>query len=409
METAISIQNLSKQYMRIGNQAPYLALRDVIPNLLKKRKTSKESFWALKDIELQIKQGERVGIIGRNGAGKSTLLKIISSITPPTTGRIELNGRVASLLEVGTGFHPELTGIENIFLNGSILGLKRIEIIKKLDEIIDFSGVEKFINTPLKHYSSGMQLRLAFSVAAHLEAEILLVDEVLSVGDAEFQKKCFGKMEEISRRNDRTIVLVSHDLDAISNLTTSAILLQNGSIKELGDTDKVIKCYLNNLLENPLVSPKDLTKPHFTNFELHTSLGGQLQSFGDKMKICLRISLPAPIDVLEFSFQICSESTSEPIVYNWFSTANELMQLIGKEGEQSISITIPYLHLYKGDYYFRFYLSDPRGKTTYQIVEGILPFQIQMRGITNEWGWQNNVCKYIENCIVKIDKNESLS
>ncbi|RYF82648.1 MAG: ABC transporter ATP-binding protein, partial [Chitinophagaceae bacterium] len=197
--------------------ASYVALRDVLTQALRRRekRNAERTFWALNDINLQIEQGERIGIIGRNGAGKSTLLKIISRITPPTKGRVVLEGRVASLLEVGTGFHPELTGRENIYLNGSILGLKKTEINAKLDEIIAFSGVESFIDTALKHYSSGMQLRLAFSVAAHLEPEILLIDEVLAVGDIEFQKKCLGKMEEVSRENGRTILFVSHNLEAV--------------------------------------------------------------------------------------------------------------------------------------------------------------------------------------------------
>ncbi|MDQ6756631.1 MAG: ABC transporter ATP-binding protein, partial [Bacteroidota bacterium] len=236
METAISIQNLSKQYMRTGGGERYIALRDVVAGAFKKSKKIKEPFWALKDIDLEIKQGERVGIIGRNGAGKSTLLKIISRITPPTVGRVELFGRVASLLEVGTGFHTELTGRENIYLNGSILGLSKNEITKKLDEIIDFSGVESFIDTPLKHYSSGMQMRLAFSVAAHLEPEILMIDEVLAVGDMEFQQKCLGKMEEVSRRQGRTILFVSHNLSAIGTLTEKSLLLDKGKMIVYGRT-----------------------------------------------------------------------------------------------------------------------------------------------------------------------------
>ncbi|MBL7747099.1 MAG: ABC transporter ATP-binding protein, partial [Chitinophagaceae bacterium] len=195
MKPAIEIRNLGKEY-KLAAAQPYIALRDIISgsvkNMFRQDNKPVEKFWALKDIDLNIQPGERVGIIGRNGAGKSTLLKIISRITPPTTGNAIIRGRVGSLLEVGTGFHPELTGRENIYLNGSILGLKKAEINKQLDAIIDFSGVEKFIDTPLKHYSSGMQLRLAFSVAAHLEPEILLIDEVLAVGDIEFQKKCIG-------------------------------------------------------------------------------------------------------------------------------------------------------------------------------------------------------------------------
>lgn len=188
-----------------------------------------EDFWALKDVSFEVQAGESIGIIGRNGAGKSTLLKILSKITPPTTGRIVSRGRIASLLEVGTGFHPELTGRENIFFNGSLLGMKRIEIAVKFDEIVDFSGVEKFLDTPLKHYSSGMQLRLAFAVAAFLEPEILIIDEVLAVGDAEFQKKCLGKMEDVSR-SGRTILFVSHNMAAVQNLCNRVIILNKGSL-----------------------------------------------------------------------------------------------------------------------------------------------------------------------------------
>ena len=232
MKPAIEIRNLGKEY-KLAAAQPYVALRDILSAAAKNiftQKKAKEKFWALQDINLDIQPGERVGIIGRNGAGKSTLLKIISRITPPTTGSAIIRGRVGSLLEVGTGFHPELTGRENIYLNGSILGLKKAEINQQLDAIIDFSGVEKFIDTPLKHYSSGMQLRLAFSVAAHLEPEILLIDEVLAVGDAEFQKKCIGKMEEVSKSHGRTIVFVSHNISVIKRLCTRSIIFEGGKI-----------------------------------------------------------------------------------------------------------------------------------------------------------------------------------
>ncbi|HQW43792.1 MAG: ABC transporter ATP-binding protein [Chitinophagaceae bacterium] len=251
MKPAIEIRNLGKEY-KLAPSQPYVALRDILSNgaknLFKARK-EKEKFWALQDINLDIQPGERVGIIGRNGAGKSTLLKIISRITPPTTGSAIIRGRVGSLLEVGTGFHPELTGRENIYLNGSILGLKKAEINKQLDAIIDFSGVEKFIDTPLKHYSSGMQLRLAFSVAAHLEPEILLIDEVLAVGDAEFQKKCIGKMEEVSKSHGRTIMFVSHNLDSLRKFCSTTILLNGGRLIEKGNTEKMISLYVSKHLE----------------------------------------------------------------------------------------------------------------------------------------------------------------
>lgn len=251
-DTIIKVEGLGKKYIiKHEGQEKYTALRDVISRkakaLLKNeaKVASKEEFWALKDLNFEIKRGEAIGIIGRNGAGKSTLLKILSRITEPTLGRIEISGRVASLLEVGTGFHPELTGRENIYLNGAILGMSRAEIKKKFDEIVDFSGVEKFLDTPVKRYSSGMYVRLAFAVAAHLEPDILVVDEVLAVGDAEFQKKCLGKMEEVSKSGGRTVLFVSHNMGAVSALCKNAILLSKGQVEEAGDTGKVINKYFS--------------------------------------------------------------------------------------------------------------------------------------------------------------------
>lgn len=203
-----------------------------------------EDFWALKDLNFEIKKGDRVGIIGKNGAGKSTLLKVLSRITEPTTGKVFIKGRVASLLEVGTGFHPELTGRENIFLNGAIMGMSRAEIKRKFDEIVDFSGVEKFLDTPVKRYSSGMYVRLAFSVAAHLEPEILIVDEVLAVGDAEFQKKCLGKMQDVSSSEGRTVLFVSHNMPALLNLCNKAILLKAGKFQNMGKADEIVQEYI---------------------------------------------------------------------------------------------------------------------------------------------------------------------
>ncbi|HEV2355422.1 MAG TPA: polysaccharide ABC transporter ATP-binding protein, partial [Puia sp.] len=211
----------------------------------KSRNGSKEEFWALKDVDFEIRPGERVGIIGRNGAGKSTLLKVLSRITEPTRGRIRVRGRVASLLEVGTGFHPELSGRENVFLNGAILGMSRAEIRKKFDEIVTFAEVEKFLDTPVKRYSSGMYVRLAFAVAAHLEPEILVVDEVLAVGDAQFQRKCLGKMEEVSNKEGRTVLFVSHNMGAIKSLCTSAIILHRGQKILQGDVFESLAKYMS--------------------------------------------------------------------------------------------------------------------------------------------------------------------
>ena len=248
----IKVEGLGKKYIISHEKAEsYTALRDVISRhakkLIRKKEQelpAKEEFWALKDVSFEVKKGEAIGIIGKNGAGKSTLLKILSRITEPTHGRIEINGRVASLLEVGTGFHHELTGRENIFLNGAILGMSRAEIRNKFDEIVDFSGVEKFLDTPVKRYSSGMYVRLAFAVAAHLEPEILVVDEVLAVGDAEFQKKCLGKMNEVSQKEGRTVLFVSHNLPTIKQLCSKAILLNKGEIIFYGPSQDTINKYL---------------------------------------------------------------------------------------------------------------------------------------------------------------------
>lgn len=263
MPTVIKVENLSKKYIITHQRRErYVALRDVIANNLKrlgKRLLSPftgsvvppnphfEELWALKDINLQVDQGKRIGIIGRNGAGKTTLLKVLSRITEPTQGRIWLRGRVASLLEVGTGFHPELTGRENIYLNGAILGMSKTEIKKKFDQIVDFAEVEKFLDTPVKRYSSGMYVRLAFAIAAHLEPEILLIDEVLAVGDASFQKKCLGKMEKVSREEGRTVLFVSHNMMAIRNLCSEAIWLDAGKIMGRGSVDTVTERYLQDM------------------------------------------------------------------------------------------------------------------------------------------------------------------
>ena len=249
MKPIIKVQNLSKQYKIGGNQAPYSTLRESLVNSLKsplKRFDSKKErkFWALKDINFEISPGEVVGIIGRNGAGKSTLLKILSRITEPTKGRVELYGRVGSLLEVGTGFHPELTGRENIFLNGAILGMNRSEIARKFDEIVAFAEIEKFIDTPVKFYSSGMYTRLAFAVAANLEPEVLIVDEVLAVGDAEFQKKCLGKMKSVSDNKGRTVLFVSHNMAAVRAICQRAIMLKSGALVYDGDAASAIDFYM---------------------------------------------------------------------------------------------------------------------------------------------------------------------
>ena len=272
-DTIITIENIGKRY-RLGGRPNerYTALRDVITAKAKslvrrngRDSTSasglshlKDDFWALRDVSFEVKQGEVVGIIGRNGAGKSTLLKILSRITEPTEGRVRIKGRVASLLEVGTGFHPELTGRENIFLNGAILGMTRVEIKSKFDEIVAFAETEKFLDTPVKRYSSGMYVRLAFAIAAHLEPEILIVDEVLAVGDAEFQEKCLGKMRAISGREGRTVLFVSHNLSAVANLCSRAALLAEGKLVVDSSAQETIRIYI----ESSTAGTTQCSKPH---------------------------------------------------------------------------------------------------------------------------------------------------
>src|SRR2546429_8131089 len=246
MTTVIQAEKISKRY-RIGEHERYHALRDVFTRALRSplsflRRSHPETFWALKEASLDVREGEVLGLIGRNGAGKTTLLKILSRITRPTSGWAEIRGRVGSLLEVGTGFHPELTGRENAFLSGAILGMSKREIASKFDEIVAFAELEKFIDTPVKHYSSGMYVRLAFAVAAHLEPEILLVDEVLAVGDINFQKKCLGKMGDVARAG-RTVVLVSHQLNQIRRLAHRAVWIDGGSIRKDGPTHEVVSAY----------------------------------------------------------------------------------------------------------------------------------------------------------------------
>ncbi len=247
-DIAVSVRDLSKSYTIAHEAQKHTLASEALLHSLKNigKKPTSETFWALKDVSFDIHKGDVVGIIGRNGAGKSTLLKILSRITEPTSGQIDLYGRVGSLLEVGTGFHPELTGRENIYLNGAILGMTKREIAKHFDAIIDFSGVEQFLDTPVKRYSSGMYVRLAFAVAAHLEPEILIVDEVLAVGDAEFQKKCLGKMQDVAAHG-RTILFVSHNMNAILGLCTSAIYMNNGQVVKQGNIDDVVQTYSSAL------------------------------------------------------------------------------------------------------------------------------------------------------------------
>lgn len=307
MTSIITVENLSKKYI-IGHQRQerYTALRDVLANGVKRTvgkllhprakrdDPEHEEFWALKDISFDIKQGDRVGIIGRNGAGKSTLLKVLSRITEPTSERVKIKGRVASLLEVGTGFHPELTGRENVFLNGAILGMSKAEIKSKFDEIVAFSEVEKFLDTPVKRYSSGMYVRLAFAVAAHLEPEILIVDEVLAVGDAQFQKKCLGKMQDVGTEG-RTVLFVSHNMGAVQALCTKGVVLKEGKVAICESIEKAVRYYTGIQLvsHSSYVASHKSDKPYFLKIEVT-----QENNEGDIFRIDKPITIRFDIETL---------------------------------------------------------------------------------------------------------------
>jgi len=369
-DVIISVENLGKKY-RIAHQAErqrYVALRDVIAGKFKglfQNRKSKignqklvEDFWALKDVSFEVKQGEVVGIIGRNGAGKSTLLKILSRITEPTTGRVHLRGRVASLLEVGTGFHPELTGRENIYLNGAILGMSRAEIRKKFDEIVAFAEVEKFLDTPVKRYSSGMYVRLAFAVAAHLEPEILIVDEVLAVGDAQFQKKCLGKMSEVAS-GGRTVLFVSHNMDAVSRLCNSAIILGKGCKEFDGSTEQAVQKYLasfsqvgqpGNWLDIASCPRGSARNNIFFHSATYLGKSGETNSWplsGDTMLFKLRISSDFKTTIASLAVVIFSPSFQKLV------NADSLLisqSVVLEKGLNEVHVKIEKLHLKPGRY-----------------------------------------------------------
>lgn len=314
--------------------------------------TTREEFWAIQDVSFEIKRGDVTGLIGRNGAGKSTLLKVLSRITEPTSGRVELNGRVASLLEIGTGFHPELTGRENIFMNGAILGMARAEIKRKFDEIVSFAGVEKFLDTPVKRYSSGMYVRLAFAVAAHLESEILVIDEVLAVGDAEFQRKCIGKMEE-SAKSGRTVIFVSHNLASVRAFCNRALGLHNGQLVRAGETEEVLKWYLGSVSQNSndaleFDDPKD-GRPAFRSIKLLNPV----VSYGDTMSVELVLSSKEPaVAAVEVELH---DQRGAPLIHLSTALMNGSSLATGPEGKRHV-LNIGPLPLASGEYFLYFWL-----------------------------------------------------
>ena len=371
-DSVISVENVSKRYLIGHREAGKDGLRHAIENtvrhpvrwLLDRKRNMQaahEAFWALKDISFQIKQGAVVGIIGRNGAGKSTLLKILSRITEPTSGRIGIKGRVASLLEVGTGFHAELTGRENIFLNGAILGMTRSEIKSKFDQIVDFSGVEQFLDTPVKRYSSGMYVRLAFAVAAHLQPEILIVDEVLAVGDAEFQQKCLGKMKDVAGHG-RTVLFVSHSLSAVRALCSSCIWLDHGLIRGSGPTAQIVDDYLGSSISNVGTAVAVLAEDAHKQFQVLkaqvTKVDGELCSqFICDEEICLELlcQVRQPVPGLFGYLQISRRDGTAVLESDSFDAGNNSMDGLSC-GMHTLKIKVPARLLAPGDYiaYFNF-------------------------------------------------------
>ena len=386
----IKAEHLSKKFI-LSHEAPerYTSLRDVIARKAKgllgsgnKPAGSIEEFKALDDISFEIHQGDRVGIIGRNGAGKSTLLKVLSRITEPSSGSISIRGRVASLLEVGTGFHPELSGRENIFLNGAILGMSRTEIRKKFDEIVAFAEVERFLDTPVKRYSSGMYVRLAFAVAAHLEPEILIVDEVLAVGDAQFQKKCLGKMEDVSKNEGRTVLFVSHNMGVISQLCKKAILLSKGRLIQTGETRKVIDNYVlntqanSNRYEAKPGNDKSQKQIYFSRVSTLNTEGTSCEDFQFDQNIVLDIG----IAINRYDHAAKISFTLQNYNGDYLSTFVEDLRRFytGKE-EASFKIKIPAEVIAPNTYAFRLAIFLPHG-TTYDLVEMICPVRIHDSG-----------------------------
>lgn len=386
---SLKAQNISKQY-RLGQvgtgtlshdlnrfwykirgkEDPYLKIGEANDRTTK---GSSDYVWSLRDINFEIEQGDAVGIIGRNGAGKSTLLKVLSKVTKPTTGNIYTNGRIASLLEVGTGFHPEMTGRENVFLNGAILGMTRKEIKRKFDEIVDFSGVERYIDTPVKRYSSGMYVRLAFAVAAHLESEILIVDEVLAVGDAEFQKKCLGKMNDVTKGEGRTILFVSHNMTAVKELCTKGILLNQGQIDYQGNI-------LNTIIEYQKSSARDSSYTY--NGNLNEALGndnirikefsaspikGDLIDIDSGVRVKLVFHNYCPDITLDTTFEL--KNYEELVIFHVGKLITENND--SKVGEYTVEFDIPAGLLNAGNYYFKLYFGKDQRILLFGIDEFI--------------------------------------
>jgi lipopolysaccharide transport system ATP-binding protein len=390
---AIEVENLSKFYTLLFLGRDRRGLRHVLNDAFtapfrKRSNGTKEEFWALRDVNFTVKQGDTIGVIGRNGAGKSTLLKVLSRITEPTSGRIRIRGRMASLLEVGTGFHPELTGRENVFLNGAILGMRRAEIKAKFDEIVAFAEVEKFLDMPVKRYSSGMYVRLAFAVAAHLEPEILVIDEVLAVGDALFQKKCLGKMEEVSRSHGRTIFFVSHNMGAVSQLCRRGLLLEGGRVALDSDVQSVVARYLSGgtsgtgarvLVEDPAERRRH-RKFVFQNIVLLNHLGQAAQDVDVRFPFTVQMEyeIPQALRRAEIAVKILTTDGRAVMTSLRSEQSPEALEQ-EKQGVYRASVKFPGMFLMPGSYVISISAHEPNGEI-FDSYDGVLSFFVRDSG-----------------------------
>ena len=391
---AISVRGLSKQYRIKHKRSSPTSLTDLLRGGW--HRDTQETFWALKDASFEVAEGEAVGIIGHNGAGKSTLLKILSRIVEPTSGEAIMRGRLGSLLEVGTGFHPELTGRENIFLNGSILGMRRKEVQREFDAIVDFSGIERFLDTPVKRYSSGMYVRLAFAVAAHLQADILIVDEVLAVGDAAFQAKCLKKMDEVGKAG-RTVLLVSHNMAPISALTQRCLLLEHGGVTFDGQTEAAVERYLSVAAAATLgasyAAPANASRPTITEVTLETSHPAQLQAHGAALRVLIQLKTPIAVSGARLSVLIrdrLSRSTS----HSWLYDSER--PFCRTPGVYEFVCRLPTVRLAPGDYTLTVVFAEFSGGAVFERIENICSFEVAMLGRMREGGWEKNVIAYFE-------------
>jgi lipopolysaccharide transport system ATP-binding protein len=395
---AILAAGLSKRY-RLGRSGGRGALRRLFnrftdPTRPEDALGADQETWALRDVSFEITQGESVGIIGRNGAGKSTLLKVLSRITGPTEGYAEVKGRVGSLLEVGTGFHPDLTGRENIYLNGAILGVKRADIVKQFDEIVDFAEIGHYLDQPVKWYSSGMYTRLAFSVAAHLEPEILLVDEVLAVGDASFQAKSLKKMQ-YAVREGRTVLFVSHNLQAISLLTQRSIVLADGRCIYDGPTAAAIDRYHGDQrgVNGSYTSEPDRLRPKVVGVEVVTSAGGNVHHVGLPLKANFIVASPRPIEGAALSFQVVN-AFQQPVIH--LLVLDSEIPMCRRPGIYKVSCHIPALRLYLGKYALTVHFAERPGGAKFETLERVCPFEVVAYGKRRDHYWQPGSCAYLE-------------